>query len=228
MRVTVFPWLGKEFVAISAEGKRGLAADAAARELLQRFDAELRQRELSIDHTVRTRLWGRDREARDLGSRERVAMLSGKARSASSSFISPGHFDSEASVALDLLAMRPSSGAVDKLLREYEPPIVPLRYLVWEGAVFLSGVTCEHGSLDDQLADVLPRIGQSLVDAGSSWRKAVRMSCFLHRSQQLDELKGLLVRRLGGDLPPNSEYEFVDGYSAPGKLIEVEVTASAS
>ena len=91
--------------------------------------------------------------------------------------------------------------------------------------VFLSGVTCEHGSLDEQLQDILPRIGQSLADAGSSWRNAMRVSYFLHRDQKLEELKRLLAQQLGGDLPATAEYAFVDGYSSPGKLIEIEVTA---
>jgi enamine deaminase RidA (YjgF/YER057c/UK114 family) len=226
MRLTVFPWLGREFVEIAAEGKPELDSGQAVRELLARFDGELRRWGLSLDNTVRSRLWGRDRAARDAGSRERVAVLSGAARSASSSFILPSHFDSEASVALDLLAMRPSSQAARKTLREYDPPIVPLRYLVYEGAAFLSGVTWEHGSLGEQLDNILPRIGESLTDAGTSWRKAVRMSCFLHVSQTLHALKTLLSERLGADLPSAVDYGFVEGYSAPGKLIEIEVTAA--
>jgi len=225
MRSTVFPWLGKEFVTISGEGSAGLPADKATRELLQRFEAELKTWGLSLEHTVRSRLWGRDGEARDLGSRERVAVLAGKARSASSSYIAPGHFDSQGSVALDLLALRPSSPSAEKTLREYDPPIVPLRYLVYDSVVVLSGVTWEHDDLEAQLGNILPRIGGSLSDAGSSWRKAVRMSCFLHRSQKLEHLKAGLAHHLGADLPSQAEYTLVDGYSAPGKFIEIEVTA---
>ncbi|HLY65476.1 MAG TPA: hypothetical protein VKU60_08075, partial [Chloroflexota bacterium] len=210
--------------AISGEARPG-EAGGAAEELLANFDAELRTWGLSLDNTVRTRLWGRDREARDLGSRARVKLLGGKARSASSSFIAPGHFDAEASVALDLLAMRPASASGEKSLCEYQPPIVPLRYLVYESVVVLSGVTCEQGDLEAQLADILPRIGGSLKDAGSSWRKAARMSCFLHRSQPLEALKAGLLAQLGDDLPKDAEYALVDGYSSLGKLIEIELTA---
>ena len=79
-----------------------------AQQIFQRFDEELRGHGLSLANTVRSRLWGRDRESRDLGSTERVSALSGKARSASSSYICPGHFDSNAKVAVDLIATRPA------------------------------------------------------------------------------------------------------------------------
>ena len=103
---------------------------------------------------------------------------------------------------------------------------MPLRYLAYDGVVVLSGVTFDQGSLEDQLENILPRIGGSLADAGTSWRKAVRMSCFLHRSQRVEDLQGLLEKKLGRDVPGAAEYALVDGYSTPGKLIEIEVTAT--
>jgi enamine deaminase RidA (YjgF/YER057c/UK114 family) len=223
MRVTVVPRFGTEVLALSAEARPDLDPAAALRDLAQRFDGELRRWDLSLDNTVRSRLWARDREARDVASKERVAVLSGKARSSSSSFIAPAHFDSDASVALDLWALRASG---DKFVQEYAPPIAPIRYLTWGSAVYLSGVTWEHEALPEQLDNILPRIGQSLTDAGTSWRKAVRMSCFLHRSQAVADLRRLLAAKLGEDLPREIEIGLVDGYSALGKLIEIEVTAA--
>jgi enamine deaminase RidA (YjgF/YER057c/UK114 family) len=226
MRVTIANELGKEFVYLSGEGQADLPADRAVRDLLERFDAELQGRGLSLANAVRSRLWARDREARDAGSRERVAVLSGKARSASSSFIAPGYFDSEAAVAIDVVGLRPSNPSAEKALREYDPPIVPLRYLVYDSLVVLSGVTWEKDDLDAQLGNILPRISQSLSDAGTSWGKVVKMSGFLHRSQKVEDLRALLAKRLGADLPREAEYAFVDGYSSLGKLIELEVTAT--
>jgi len=174
---------------------------------------------------VRSRLWGGDRQSRDLGSNERVKILAGKARSASSSYIAPGHFDSTARVAVDLLAMRPSDRTAEKRIVEYNPPIVPIRFLVYDSAVVLSGVTTVLPTLAEQLDNIFPRIAGSLADAGSSWDKVARVSFYLHRSQTLENLKALFVRHVTANIP-QLEYCFVDGYSSEGKFCEVEVTAT--
>jgi enamine deaminase RidA (YjgF/YER057c/UK114 family) len=225
MRKTIFPWLGKEFVHLSGEAKPAQTATEETRELFQRFDEQLRGIGLSLDNCVRSRLWGRDRESRDLGSNERVRILSGKARSASSSYIAPVHFDSNAKVAIDLLAMRPSQMDLQKILKEYEPPITPLRYLVYDYVVILSGVTAVLPTLEEQMADILPRIEGSLRDARSSWEKTAKVSFFLHRSQKFERLKELFRSRVKIPIP-EIEYAHVDGYSAEGKFIEIAVTAT--
>jgi enamine deaminase RidA (YjgF/YER057c/UK114 family) len=230
MRMTLYLALRHEFIALCGESRPGLPPDEAARDLFARFATELQAHGLSLDDTVRTRLWGRDRAARDGGSGARLQVLSGTARSASSSYIAPSHFDSEGRVAVDLWAMR---GAAQKTVKEYDPPIVPPRYIVTSGLVFLSGVTCDTGTLDEQLATILPRIGGSLQDAGASWAHVVKLSCFLHHSQTVQALRAGLLKilgtelgtRLSGESPAVVEYSFVDGYSTPGKLIEIETTA---
>ncbi|MEE9569468.1 MAG: hypothetical protein V3W37_08785 [Candidatus Binatia bacterium] len=224
MRKKLFLWLGREFITLSCEGKEGMTATDQSREILRSLDEELRGMGLSLENTVRTRLWGRDGQSRTLGSDERVRVLSGKARSASSSYIAPGHFDSNAHVALDLLAMRPSRQGLEKTLVEYDPPITPLRYLVYDSLAFLSGVTAVLPTLGDQMSDILPRISSSLTNAGSSWDKVVMVSFYLHRSQKLETLKELFKKTVKAEIP-QTEYAFVDGYSAEGKLIEIEVSA---
>ncbi len=224
MRKKLFLWLGREFITLSCEGKEGMTATDQSREILRSLDEELRGMGLSLENTVRTRLWGRDGQSRTIGSDERVRVLSGKARSASSSYIAPGHFDSNAHVALDLLAMRPSRQGLEKTLVEYDPPITPLRYLVYDSLAFLSGVTAVLPTLGDQMSDILPRISSSLTNAGSSWDKAVMVSFYLHQSQRLETLKELFKKTVKPEIP-QMEYAFVDGYSAEGKLIEIEVSA---
>ena len=157
MRKRIFTWLGKEFIELSGEAKAAANATIEAQELFQRIDQELKAHGLSLDNTVRSRLWGRDRQSRDLGSTERVKILSGKARSASSSYIAPGHFDSGAKVALDLIAMRPSQPA-EKRIVEYDPPIAPIRFLVQDSVVVLSGVTTVLPTLAEQFDNIFPRI----------------------------------------------------------------------
>ncbi len=225
MQKKIFSWLGKEFVELSGEAKSAASATEEAQELFARFDQELRIHSLSLDNTVRSRLWGRDRESRDQGSNERVKILSGKARSASSSYIAPIRFDSNAKVAIDLFAMRPSRADAEKFLKEYDPPIVPLRYLTYDSVVVLSGVTAVLATLDEQLDNILPRIEDSLKNAGSSWDRVAKVSFFLHRSRRVETLKELFSERVAAKVPA-MEYSFVDGYSSEGKLCEVEVTAT--
>jgi enamine deaminase RidA (YjgF/YER057c/UK114 family) len=225
MRKRIFTWLGKEFIELSGEAKPAENATIETLALFQRFDDELKLHGLSLDHTVRSRLWGRDRQSRDLGSNERVKILSGKARSASSSYIAPDHFDSTAKVAIDLIAMRPADAGAQKRVVEYDPPITPIRFLVYDGVVVLSGVTTVLPTLAEQFDNIFPRISGSLADAGSSWDKVARVSFYLHRSQTLENLKSLFARHVSAKIP-RLEYVFVDGYSSEGKFCEVEVTAA--
>lgn len=225
MRMKIFSWLGREFVSLSGEARPAATPSEEAQNLFARFNDELEKLGLSLRHVVRTRLWGRDRQSRDLGSDERVKILSGPARSASSSYIAPGHFDSDASVALDLLAMRPSRQDARKRIVEYNPPIVPIRFLVYDSIIVLSGVTTVLPTLEEQLDNILPRIQNSLEDGGSSWDQAARVSFYLHRSQRIEKLKELFEARVKSTVPQR-EYCFVDGYSSPGKFCEIEVTAT--
>ena len=227
MRVTMFPWLGREFVSLFCEGNAQGTVIEETRAMYHRLDVELRALGLSLDNTVRTRLWARDRESRDLGGGERVKILSGKARSASSSYIAPDFFTSDARVATDLMALKPQRHEAEKTLKEYDPPVIPLRYLIYDSLVILSGVTAVLPSLSDQMADILPRIEGSLTDAGSSWNRVVKISFFLHRSEKLETLKELFKETVKAEIP-QVEYAFVDGYSTQGKLIEIEVTAEGS
>ena len=128
-------------------------------------------------------------------------------------------------MALDLLAMRPARGTAGKTLKEYEPAITPLRYLIYDQVVFLSGVTAVLPDLESQVADIIPRISASLTDAGTSWEKVVKTSFFLHRSQKIDDLRRFFQAHVKAAVP-RLEYEFVDGYSSAGKLVEIEVTAT--
>jgi enamine deaminase RidA (YjgF/YER057c/UK114 family) len=225
MRKRIFSWLGREFIELSGEAKPAANSASEAQELFGRFNEELKSHGLSLDHTVRSRLWGRDRESRNQGSTERVRVLSGKARSASSSYIAPGHFDSAAKVAIDLIALRPTASNLAKRIVEYEPPIVPIRFLVYDSIVVLSGVTTVLPTLEEQLNNIIPRITGSLADAGSSWEKVARVSFYLHRSQTTENLKALFARHVSAK-PAQMEYCFVDGYSSEGKFCEVEVTAT--
>ena len=220
MRMKTFDWLGREFVAVSCEGAAGVPADQGIDGILDRIEEGIGRLGLSLDDTVRTRLWGRDRESRNLGSQARSKRMRDSARSSSSSYIAPGHLDSDANVALDFIAMRSGGG---KKLVEYDPPIVPLRYLDLEGLVFLSGVTSTTGNLAEQVTEVCGLIGESLEHAGVSWEQAVLVSFFLHEAEAPAALRESFELAVAA-CPARTEWSFVEGYSAQGKLIEIEVT----
>jgi enamine deaminase RidA (YjgF/YER057c/UK114 family) len=223
MRQTLFSWLDHDFVALSGEGAPGLGAAEATRELLGRFDAVLQTQGLSLDDTVRTRLFTTDRPSRDQGSNVRRERLSNRARSVSSSFIAPRLFDSPASVALDLLAMRPRQPGAPKTQQEYEPPRAPLRYLDYDSVIFLSGVTSPEGGLDQQVATILAELGDTLAVAGTGWDRVALVSCFLHSSQDVGKLRRLLQEVVPGGA--RVEVEYVEGYAGEGCLLEIELTA---
>jgi len=221
MRMKTFDWLGHEFVAVSCDAPAGAPADHGMDGILSRIEAGIGRLGLSLADSVRTRLWARDRSSRSLASQARSRRMRGSSRSSSSSYIAPGRFDSDATVALDFVAMR-SSG--EKRLAEYDPPSVPLRYLDLEGMIFLSGVTATRGKLAEQVREACGLIGESLEHAGASWEQATLVSFFLQQNEEPESMRAAF-ERVVGSCPAGIECSFVEGYSAQGKLIEIEVTA---
>jgi hypothetical protein len=65
MRSRIFTWLGREFVELNGEAKSAANAGIETQQLFHTFNRELSSHGLSLDHTVRSRLWGRDRQSRD-------------------------------------------------------------------------------------------------------------------------------------------------------------------
>ncbi len=225
MQKSVFEWYGQEFVALSDEARSGGSAHDQTRDIFERMDLELRKEGVSLIGTVRTRLWARDTSARTRGSRARLEMLANSARSSSSSYIDPSHFESTASIAVDLVAMKPASG-LTKILQEYDPPQVPLRYSIYGPLLHLSGVTSDKPTLPEQVSDILGRIGESLMDAGSSWSQAAKVSFYLQRNESLDEMAKLFTAAITAPIA-ELDYVLVDGYSAIENRVEIEVTAVA-
>ena len=74
------------------------------------------------------------------------------------------------------------------------------------------------------LMEDLHRAGGLLAETGCTWANVVHVAFFLHRNENpkalLDGVAATATVPLG-----NCEVEQVDGYSRPGKLIEIEITA---
>lgn len=224
MLKTITAWRGREFIELSCEGDGHGTATDEAHAVFRRMAEELSQFGLTLDHVIRTRLWGRDPASRDAGSVVRGQTLVGGARAASSSYSTAERFENpRGRIALDLVALK-TIPAPRKTIRENEPPRLPIRYMTIGDLVVLSGMTSQLPTLDAQLANILPRIGSALQEAGSDWSKVGLMSCYLHRSQSPEALKAGLAKWTTA-APAKLEIGFADGYSAPDKLIEIETTA---
>ncbi len=223
MRIKIFPWLGHEFVSLSWEGAGSGSVEEETRELFARFAERLRGLGLTLDHTARTRMWVRDMPCWEAGVHERVRVLKGAARSVSSSHIRPERLGGNARVAVDLLAMHPPADGAAKVMKEYEPQTIVLRWLRWGGLLFLSGVTdMTTATLDQQFPIIVKRLTDTLADGGASWNDVARMSCFLHRDESLPHLRERFRSAVDACIPA-VDYAFVD--SRQGKRLEVELTA---
>jgi len=224
MRKEILRWRGREFVFLSCEATEGRTATDQMENIIGRMAAELQKMALSPANTIRTRLWGADRDSRDQGSLVRKKHNTGRNRAATSSYIAPDHFESDSRVSLDLIALRPSQPGLEKKIVESIPPRVPIDYLVYDGLVVLAGKTVVLPTLSEQLDEILPRITRILASAGTAWDRVIQVSCYLHGSQSVEELAAHFDKWVKRPLE-RMEIGFAQGYSAEGKLIEVEVTA---
>jgi enamine deaminase RidA (YjgF/YER057c/UK114 family) len=226
MRKRIYNWHGERFVYLWLEGEAGEPAERQSQRLFERAGAELAALGLALDrNVVRTRVYGRTREARDIVSAARGRAFAGQARAATSSFISPAHFDTAADVALDLYAMAEPKAGAPRKVTEMEPVQPFIRHLVWGPFVFHAGMTNEHfPTLKEQCAEILPRAGARLKENGCDWSNVVRISFMLHASQTSQSV--LDIASAIAPVPlDHAEIELVEGYSRPGKLVEIEVTA---
>jgi enamine deaminase RidA (YjgF/YER057c/UK114 family) len=226
MRKRLYHWQGQRFVQLRFEGEARRPLADQSRGLFVRAGAELAAFGLSLAaNVVRTRIFGRSAEARTAGSDARGEALVGSSRAAGSSYITGAHFESSADVGLDLLAMAAPVGKAARRVTEHEPPQSFIRHLVWGEMVFLAGMTCErYPALEQQYEDILPRAGALLGETGCDWTDVVRVSFFLQRNHNPDALMAGVAAAAPVPLA-NAEIELVDGFSRPGKRVEIEITA---
>jgi hypothetical protein len=188
MKERSFTWRDREFVEITCEGSGGVAADIATNELFQKFENELRSQGFSLDNVMRVRVWGRDKDARTIATAARSKIFAGKRRAASSSFISRQWFDSDGTVGLELLAMKPVNKAAERRPVDFEPPRNYLCYLRYDSIIFYSGYTSSADTLENQVAEVLKAISDAHASSGASTQdfgQTGKLAVFLHRSQKL-------------------------------------------
>ncbi len=224
MRIESTRCLGREFLSINGEaperGDPGEEADA----LFTRFAEVLAAHGLGLENTIRSRIWGADSEARTACSAARTRTLTGPARAATSSYIAPAHLDSAARVAMDLIALRPAPGEV-KTVTEQDPPQGVIKWLTVGDLLVLPGMSCnEGGSFENQAEEILGRITASLGEAGCGWSDVCQITFVHEHSVPHDDILAAFGRE-SEQMPPHVALLPAQGYSRPGKLLEIEATA---
>ena len=215
---------GRELLRVSVAGRRMASVEAETAACLEAAFAAIRDAGLPLEHIVRSRLWARDAEARRRASDTRRAALAGGLRGASASLIAPTRLPDDASVAIDLIVLRAGAPTAAKTIAEYAPPIAPPEYVTLDGMVFLSGNTSTAPGFDTQLTRIRSQIQGSLGKAGATWGSVVHVSAFVSETLEQDSARRQIGERFS-ELACPLEVTRVAGFSAPEKLLEIEVTA---
>jgi enamine deaminase RidA (YjgF/YER057c/UK114 family) len=209
---------GLRLMRVRVGGSLNGRAEAQAIGLLEGALAELERDGFAPDRLVRSRVWARNAELRRTASDARLLVLTGERRAASASFITPSRLPDGIDVAFDLVALE---GTGSKTVQEYEPRIAPPRFLKREGLVFLSGITDTAGDFAAQLRTVIGLIGQSLAAAGTAQQSILDVKAFVHHSIAWKSAHDAIRAHFTCPVDMTS----VEGYSAPEKRLEIEVTA---
>lgn len=195
--------------------------------LMDAIDAELRRHGLDgVADVVRTRIYAASRPARDAGSRIRTArLLNGPGVSASSSFIEPARFPGGDGVAFEGMAVAGAGG--DKVVERYGDGSALCRYVATGDLVFNTGVTSVLATYEEQLAEIGPRVLATMAHAAERLGRPVHPVAIHVHVDRIQEpgTDTWLADRLGLPGVP-VEIARCDGFSTPGKLIEVEVDAT--
>lgn len=173
---------------------------------------------LANPQIVRSRVWARDAALRRVASDTRLEALAGARRAASASFIAPERMGDDCDVIVDLVAMNLPQ---PKIVREYEPRIAPPMFLAADDFVFVSGNTDTSATYQTQIDRICANIAKSLAVARTDWSQIVKADAYVLRSLDLPRV----YRDLAARFPCAISVTSVEGYSAPEKLVEIEVTA---
>jgi hypothetical protein len=134
----------------------------------------------------------------------------GKWRYVTTMIVFAGHFDSNARVALDLLARRPLSEC-RKRSRQFEPPRGYISQLRYDSVAFVAGFTLNL-LLKRSSAGSLSRDSRGAKDCTNELAVCAEIVCILSRSQKLELLKELLRKANRLDFA-KTEFQFVDGFA---------------
>jgi 2-iminobutanoate/2-iminopropanoate deaminase len=101
----------------------------------------------------------------------------------------------------------------------------------WGDLLFLSGrapidtrtMEVVSDDFETQARDVLRQIGESLAEAGSGFEHVLRVQCYLLRAEDFAAWNRVWAQTFPAPRPVRTT--IVTGFTVPGMLVEVEVTA---
>lgn len=193
---------------------------------LDALAAALDREGFAAGDVVRNRLFAATRAGRDAASAVRFERYAGPVRCATSSYVDASRFPGGDGARFETLVV--AGAAADKIVVEREPLEPPCHFVASGDLVVLSGLTSTEPDLARQLAHIRARLGDVLALASARLGRPVQATvatAFVHRSVADALLPGLGARLGLGDLP--LAFGRCDGYSKPGKLLELEVDAAA-
>ena len=224
MRVETIRCFDREFLSITGEAGNLEDPEAEADALFLQFTQVLEAYGLSLENTIRSRIWAADGEARTACSEARSRTLKGLARAATSSYIAPAHLTKGGRVAMDLIAICPS-GNKAKVVIEQKPPQGVIKWLTVGELLVLPGMSCnDGGSFESQAEDILGRITTCLANAGSRWSDVVEITFVCQSGIQQQDIF-LAFHKETKEVPLRMVLLPAEGYSRPGKFLEIEVMA---
>lgn len=215
------------FFEVSVTATPGSETQAQARAAIEVALKEIHIAGFDPGHIMRSRLWCRDANSRRAASDVRRDMLTGDLRAASASFIDADGLPPGADVRASLLACSANRQGSRKSVREYEPAITPPMFAALGELVFLSGNTDESPHFHTQVAQIRGKIDASLAAAGASLRDAIAFDA--HVARRIDMAAAIeRIHAQFAEAPCALTLHSVDGFSAPAKLLEIEITALRS
>lgn len=185
---------------------------------------EVRIAGFDTTHVMRSRLWCRDASSRRIASDIRREMLTGELRCASASFHDAARLPPGADVRFDLIAIAADRHGSHKSVREYDPAITPPMLASLGRAVFLSGKTDEAPHFHVQVAHIRAKIDAALQAAGAQLADTVIFDVYAARSIDMAMAVQHVHEHFTGVTCPLTLHS-VEGFSAPAKRLEIEVTA---
>lgn len=199
-------------------------AEHQTREAINEALKEARIAGFDPSHVMRSRLWCRDASSRRIASDVRREMLTGELRAASASFFDAARLPPGADVRFDLVAISADREGSRKIIHEYEPAITPPMLAALGTAVFLSGNTDEAPHFHVQAAHIRAKIDTALQSAGAQLADAVIFDAYIAGSIDM----AIAVQHIHehfAEVKCPLTLHHVEGFSAPAKRLEIEITA---